>query len=185
MTENFILQEFLPDISVCDRLIGYFESHPDKKQGMNAYKVDDNIKKSTDVWVTDQYNPIVQDYLAQLKQVCDKYIEKYHWVNEYSAWGITQPFNIQHYKPNEGFYAWHTERSDTRPDISSRHLVFMTYLNDVDDAGETEFYYQKLKIKPRKGLTVMWGTDWTFTHRGIPSPSQDKYIVTGWYNFLD
>ena len=66
----------------------------------------------------------------------------------------------------------------------SRHLVFMTYLNDVKDDGQTEFYYQRLKIKPEKGLTLIWPADWTFTHRGIASNSEDKYIVTGWLNLV-
>ena len=57
----------------------------------------------------------------------------------------------------------------------------MTYLNDVTDGGETEFMYQKLKIKPKKGLTLIWPADWTHTHRGIPSMTQVKYIATGWY----
>jgi hypothetical protein len=60
----------------------------------------------------------------------------------------------------------------------------MTYLNDVTDGGETEWKYQKLKIQPRKGLTVIWPTDWTHTHRGLPSKTQDKYIMTGWLNFI-
>jgi len=185
MNDNFILQEYLSDITVCDRVIEYFKNNPNKKQGTNAYKVDETVKKSTDLWVTEQHNPVVQEYLSALHEVCDKYIKKYPWVNEFASWGISQPFNIQHYKPNEGFYSWHTERSSARPDIASRHMVFMTYLNDVTDAGETEFYHQNLKIKPKKGLTVIWPTDWMFTHRGIPSASQEKYIATGWYNFLE
>ena len=42
-----------------------------------------------------------------------------------------------------------------------------------------------LKIKPKKGLTVLWPTDWTYTHRGIASPSQLKYIITGWYSYTE
>ena len=61
----------------------------------------------------------------------------------------------------------------------------MFYLNDVEDEGETEFYYQKLKVKPKKGLTLIWPADWTHTHRGIPSKTQEKYIATGWYSFTD
>ena len=61
----------------------------------------------------------------------------------------------------------------------------MTYLNDVTDGGETEFKYQKLKVKPVKGKMVMWPTDFTHTHRGITSPTQEKYIATGWDNFMD
>ena len=59
----------------------------------------------------------------------------------------------------------------------------MTYLNDVIDRGETEFFHQKIKVKPKKGLTLIWPVDWTFYHRGIPSPTQEKYIITGWYCF--
>ena len=61
----------------------------------------------------------------------------------------------------------------------------MTYLNDVTDQGETEWLHQNLKIKPKKGLTIFWPTDWTFVHRGITSPSQEKYIATGWYNYIE
>jgi hypothetical protein len=42
-----------------------------------------------------------------------------------------------------------------------------------------------VQVQPEKGLTVIWPADWTFTHRGIVSPTQDKWIVTGWFNFLD
>ena len=63
-----------------------------------------------------------------------------------------------------------------------RHLVFMTYLNTVDDGG-THFYYQKLKTKAKKGLTLIWSSAWTHTHRGIISKTKEKYILTGWYNF--
>ena len=59
----------------------------------------------------------------------------------------------------------------------------MTYLNDINDGGETEFLYQNIKIKPRKGLTLIWPADWTFTHRGNFAPSEEKYIVTGWFNY--
>ena len=55
---------------------------------------------------------------------------------------------------------------------ANRHLVFMTYLNDVFDEGGTEFFYQKIKAQPRKGLTLIWPVDWTHLHRGIVSPSE-------------
>jgi hypothetical protein len=61
----------------------------------------------------------------------------------------------------------------------------MTYLNDVTDGGETEWEYQKIKIKPEKGLTVIWSADYTFSHRGITSLTQTKYITTGWYGYID
>ena len=65
-----------------------------------------------------------------------------------------------------------------------RHLAFMTYLNDVNEGGETEFFYQEAKIRPRKGLSLIWPTDWTHTHRGVPAPKEQKTIVTGWLKFV-
>ena len=44
--------------------------------------------------------------------------------------------------------------------------------------------YQKLKIKPEEGLTVIWPANWNFVHRGCPSNKEVKYIITGWYNFF-
>ena len=60
----------------------------------------------------------------------------------------------------------------------------MTYLNDVTDQGGTEFYNQKIITEPKKGLTLIWPADWTHTHRGIASPTQDKYIATGWLSYV-
>ncbi len=50
-------------------------------------------------------------------------------------------------------------------------------------AGGTEFCHQNLIVQPKKGLTLIWPADWTFTHRGVPSPTQEKIITTGWFNF--
>jgi hypothetical protein len=61
----------------------------------------------------------------------------------------------------------------------------MIYLNDVTDGGGTEFYHQNLIFQPVKGKALIWPSDWTYTHRGIPSPTQDKYILTGWFEYLE
>ena len=58
----------------------------------------------------------------------------------------------------------------------------MTYLNDVKKGGETEWYYQNLKIKPEKGLTVIWPSEWTHAHQGQIITKGSKYIITGWLN---
>ena len=40
-------------------------------------------------------------------------------------------------------------------------------------------------IQPRKGLTLLWPAYFTHTHRGVPSPTEEKYVMTGWIEFLD
>ena len=59
----------------------------------------------------------------------------------------------------------------------------MTYLNNVEDKGQTEFYYQKLNVKPEKGLTLIWPAEWTHTHRGNKVIKGTKYMITGWMCF--
>jgi len=79
---------------------------------------------------------------------------------------------IQHYKPGEGFFKWHTE-NEGYGNSKLRHLVFMTYLNTVEDAG-TEFYHQKITSPAKKGLTLMWPAEWTHTHKGQISKEDEK-----------
>ena len=128
-------------------------------------------------------NKNCKDYLPSLKKCLDEYLKSYEFANDVYYFNIIEELKIQHYKKNDCYFKYHFENSGTVSTIK-RHLVFMTYLNTVTDQGETEWFYQNLKVRPEKGLTVIWSADWYFTHRGIPSPTQTKYIVTGWYSYL-
>lgn len=186
MSENFIFQSYIKDISLCDDIIEFFKISKDKNPGRVGNEVNKEVKNSTDVRVSIEHafeSAIFNLYMEYLQNIAEEYIKKYPTCNDFSPWGIVEDFNIQHYKPEQAFYRWHTERSGHNKLTNQRHLVFMTYLNDVEDQGETEFYHQKLKVKPRKGLTLIWPADWTHTHKGIASPTEDKYIITGWYSY--
>ena len=183
--ETFIQETMLEDTSICDQLIEYHKNNmeyknPGKTTGSNVHGVG---KISTDVTVhMGNRNAIIHMYLEQVMKAVSLYYKKYSLENIFAV-TLRESFNIQHYKPNEGFFGWHCERSQTQN--NQRALVFMTYLNDVTDEGETEFYWQKLKVKPVKGKMVVWPTDFTHLHRGITSPTQEKYIATGWFNFIN
>jgi hypothetical protein len=184
LPNNFIGAWLPKNTSVCDDLINYHKKSKQKHDGISSGKVDKSIKNSTDVLLIDDTISIkyFNDILNPITQL---YILKYNQCNNYNPWKVVEGINIQHYKPTEGYYQWHTERTSNTSPINNRHLVFMTYLNDVTDGGETEFLYQNIKIKPKKGLTLIWPVDWTHTHRGITSKTQEKYIITGWYSFID
>lgn len=188
---NFIETHTILNLSVCDALISLYEQSSNKKPGLYYSKgkviVEKDIKDSTDLTFSinnGEYYQEINDYLTELSGAIERYKEKYKFCNIFGSWKITENFNIQHYAPGGGYKIWHAERSNAKFPATTRHLVWMTYLNDVTDAGETEFYYQKLKIQPKKGLTLIWPADWTHTHRGIVSPTQEKYIITGWFNFI-
>ena len=182
--ETFIYETMLDDVSLCDALIDYHNNNLEYKSSGEVGKgVDKKVKASTDVFVHGgNKNPMIHMYMQEVMDIVTKYVEKYNLKNMVDL-ALKETWNIQHYKPNEGFFGWHCER--TFYASHQRALVFMTYLNDVTDGGETEFYWQKVKTKPIKGKTVIWPTDFTHLHRGIPSPTQHKYIATGWMNYFD
>jgi len=185
---SFIGAWYLSDLKICDDLIQYFKLKDGKVEGQIGHdqEVNKAIKDSLDLIIPPEhfYHPIVTKYLKGLKEVADRYTEKYQAAGAVKRWGITENINIQYYKPTAGYKEWHTERIGRQLPGAVRHLAFMTYLNDVDDEGGTEFYYQGVKAQPRKGLTLIWPVDWTHLHRGVVSPSQEKYIITGWFSFL-
>ena len=175
------------DSAICDRLVDWFEANPqEQKTGVLLQDtIDKSLKDSTDTNILPKWQeqPFL-DYFTELGQVVEEYKKMYPMCDTFQHnWGVVEGVNIQRYKPGQGFHTWHCER--TGPESAHRHMVFMTYLNDVTDGGETEWVYQKTKIKPEKGLTVIWSADYTFSHRGITSPTQTKYITTGWYGYID
>lgn len=179
--DTFLLGWYI-DESICDKLIDYFENDAYQVIGKTYGGVQPDYKKSTDAWLVD-HNLLVE-YSTHLQNVCRHYIEKYPMVDNYSPWGVVEKINLQRYYPDEGFYKWHCERGNPDCAEADRHMVFMTYLNTVEDGGETEFLHQKMKVKAEKGLTLVWPADWTYTHRGVVSTTETKYITTGWLSYL-
>jgi hypothetical protein len=196
----FLGAYMIEDISICDKLYDYYNYKKKNNEvsdgcigSLGGVLVDKNVKDSKDVSLSviletknaTKYNNIAKAYFDLLQNVLDCYNEEYKFSNNVQRYCIKDVVNIQVYLPNGGYKKYHTERTTATEPNASRHLVFMTYLNDVTDRGETEFFHQKIKVKPKKGLTLIWPADWTFTHRGIPSPTQEKTIVTGWFNFVN
>jgi len=64
-----------------------------------------------------------------------------------------------------------------------RVLVWMTYLNDVSDGGQTRYDYYDLEVAPQRGKTLIWPAEWTHAHSGKVVNSGSKYIITGWMHF--
>jgi hypothetical protein len=170
---------------ICDDMIKYFKKSKEKYQGTyeknNEIKINKDIKDSIDVSVRrDNFEYPFLDYQKELQKCLNNYILKYSEVNLMGKFNLSGNYAIQFYKKNGGYKKFHFERCyKSDPQIV---LVFMTYLNDVENGG-TEFKYQKLITPAKKGLTLIWPTDWTHTHRSQVSSIESKYIVTGWFAF--
>ena len=186
-TPHFIGSWFIEPLSICDDLIDYFESHPNKQRsGLTAAGANADAKKSTDVAVraTDVAlpgNEALRQYFDALYACYGDYLEQWPYLKRLVPRIDIGTFNIQRYLPGEHFQIVHTERSS----LSTLHRVFawMTYLNDVDDGGSTSFTHFGLDVQPQAGKTLIWPSEWTHAHCGNVLNAGSKYIVTGWMHF--
>jgi hypothetical protein len=81
-----------------------------------------------------------------------------------------------------GYHIWHSEDGDKN--FAFRVGVYILYLNDVAEGGETEFLYLSKRIAPKKGRLIIFPPNYPWTHRGNPPLSGEKYILTGWTEFI-
>lgn len=183
-TNGFIAGWYLDDTSICDALIRFHRESPDKREGVMAHggsaAVDKASKDSVDVTLPP--SELARRYVETLNRVAQEYVAKYPWSAKLVPWGVIEPIGIQQYPPGGGYKIWHFERDNSNDQIARRHLAFMTYLNDVEDGGGTEFFHQQTTVTAEKGLTLIWPAEWNFTHRGVVSDTQEKFIITGWFS---
>jgi len=92
---------------------------------------------------------------------------------------ISAVYKLQHTPVGGGFHEWHCEQGGGHS--AARSLVWMIYLNDVQNGGDTEFLYQHMKVQPKQGTLVIWPAGITHPHRGNPPYSNDKWVITGWF----
>ena len=120
-----------------------------------------------------------------------KYLNNFCIGDEYDATEVIMNqvyyplFQIQHYKKNEGHFSrFHLENYG--PEVKERQFVFILYLNDVKEGGETEFYFKEkgsdeyFGVSPKAGTLIIHPASWPYVHRGSMPKSSDKYILTSW-----
>tara|TARA_R110002020_G_scaffold189394_4_gene388352 strand:- start:16 stop:591 length:576 start_codon:yes stop_codon:yes gene_type:complete len=172
------------DETICDDLIDFYKK--DKMfpawEGVSAgQKIQKDIKESFDKsLVISLQHPAIIKYIECLQNCINGYAELYPTLNAIK-FRLANIFNIQKYPKGGGYKIWHCERMNSFAQTNNRVLAFMTYLNTVEDGGETQFALQEATIKAKKGRTLIWPSEWSHLHRGVPSPTKEKYIATGWF----
>jgi prolyl 4-hydroxylase len=184
---HFIGSWNIENNNLCKKIIDFFEERKHlQEEGTILGGKDFNKKKTTDMAIRPKD-------IEKLKNNCFKnYISELHkcYIDYQNQWPFLKKiipnlniggFNIQRYLPGDHYSAVHTERTS----ISNLHRVFawMTYLNDVEDGGTTDFSHYKISIKPETGKTLIWPAEWTHAHSAGIINTGTKYIITGWMHF--
>ena len=195
MTDFIYRKENALSLSFCRSLIELFEIDKERqhrgvvRKGGEVYSADEH-KTSTDICFipTDledkRWGKSLQKIIHTVESARQDWIAQYYMgLDNIDSFEINFTFNMQRFLPGEGYHKFHNERASF--DNSQRVGVWMIYLNDVHDRGWTEFFYQQHYEIPKAGKIVCWPCDWTHTHRGITSSTETKYILTGWFTFVD
>lgn len=175
----------------CNNLIDYFEWC---QKHNKTYKrpEDEKIKKDNatnlNPMTIEEINfvfPQVQEFIGEFNdkfwnKFYAEYIETYSALKDYDQHTIFS-YKVQKTQPAGGYHIWHPEDGSIQ---SSRRIgVYILYLNDVEEGGETEFLYLSKRISPKKGRLIIFPPNYPWTHRGNPPLSGNKYIMTGWIEF--
>ena len=184
---NFIGCWNLENNKLCSEIIEFFENNKKlQKQGITAQGKNLKLKKTTDITINpnDLKNPkfkILEKYINELHKCYMDYQKQWPFLKTMLKKIDIPAFNIQKYSRGDHFAHLHSERTS----LSTLHRLFawMTYLNDVEDGGKTNFSHYGISIKPQTGKTLIWPAEWTHAHTGEILNGGKKYIITGWMHF--
>lgn len=177
--------------SLCKKFIDYFEDtlttssnniNDDDINIIDGKKQfnDGNLGRSDKSILLNYCNPMLTNNCNQYLQACFlDYINQYGQLKEQCKL-ISTDVKMQKTEPGGGYHVWHSENTGFKN--AQRVLVWLIYLNEMPDGeAETEFLYQKLRVKPTAGTCVIWPASFTHLHRGLTVYTENKYILTGWY----
>lgn len=88
---------------------------------------------------------------------------------------FNEEFNVLKYQTGQE-YKQHYDGGT----ISARSISPILYLNDDYEGGEIEFVNFGIKIKPEKGMLVIFPSNYAYAHIAHPVTSGTKYAIVTW-----
>ena len=185
---HFISAWKLNNDSICDEIINFFETNPQMQNTGRRIggKIDTEKKDTLDITIQpknllEKKFSIMKNYMEELNILYEDYVNQWPFIKKFLNNIDIGSFNIQKYNTGGHISSVHSERTSIA--TLQRIFVFLTYLNDVEEGGETRFDHYDLDIIPEKGKTIIWPAEWTHAHSGGIVTKGNKYVITGWMNF--
>lgn len=169
----------------CKKIIDFINSSdlkPGVMSGGKMKKVNPKIKDSLDTTLIFSDSSLPTEILKKALHFCSRdYIRRNHELERIQEFGLFDTYNLQKYNPGQGYHNSHCENGGGAN--SFRVLAWMVYLNTVNDGGGTSFDNYGFETKAQEGALLIWPAFWTHFHHGVVSPTETKYIATGWYSY--
>ena len=163
----------------CKELINWFETNKHlAAKGKAGKKELDNLEIPIELTSRESFYDLGQC----LEKATSDFKIKYPKFDELlPPWQLNNFIQLCRFLPNKYYQQIHCEL-DNNEDSITRAFVFMIYLNDIEEGGQTEFVDHNFKTEPKAGNLYIWPAGPTHFHRGVPC-NVSKYFLTGWFNF--
>lgn len=137
-------------------------------------------------WTELDVTPLTDEaFRSLILQNMHRHLEKYNAVLaqpiDVPATNKTSELVIKHY--NRDSHDAFQLHFDSLGSVANRYLVFLWYLNDVEQGGETHFPMLDRHVAARAGRLVIFPPYWMFQHEGKMPISSDKYILSTYFLF--
>ncbi len=173
------------DATLCQKMIGSFHAL-EKLQRRNGRGIraglegsswtELNVSKLSDTAFLDMFRRIISAALARYN----------HDIGLTIALPNSHTFSdliMKRYRPDadERFQL----HFDAINHVANRYMVFLWYLNDVAEGGETRFPQLEHRVESRSGRLLMFPPYWMYQHEGLPPRSGEKFILSTYLLFVD
>jgi len=171
------------DARACDDLIKLYYEHEeghhrlDNNGWPNFTQLNFTKNKHLNL---DLHNYIIGTAQEAIKAYKNIVPETAYWPEIY-GW---EEMRIKSYN-NDGYDQFDTHVDAITLDSMNRFFAFFWYLNDVSSGGETQFPELDMAIKPKKGRLVMFPPLWMFPHKGNPTITDRKYLLSSYLRFTE
>ncbi|KEF41295.1 MAG: dioxygenase [Cyanobium sp. CACIAM 14] len=180
--------------ALADAVMGFFDRRPDLQRSGVAFGEGrgEPAKVSTDISLVAfdrsdaEAHGLAEVILRGVSAALQRYLAErplFQQACPETSLFVMPLFNLQRYRPGEGFHAWHCDwtTSEEATEPIRRVLAWILYCNDVPEGG-TEFHWQEHHEPAERGKLTIFPAGLSHIHRGRISPTHTKTIATGWIN---
>lgn len=172
----------------CKFLIEQYENKKEEfsTQRLSEHQWDFDYRcfEEVNICAEDVFKPYLTQYYERINDVYKQYIKDIG--SKYLPSDASlESARLKKYDNNDvDQFGWHTDVGDLKS--ASRFLVMFTYLNDVEEGGQTEFesnIEDGFTVTPKCGRIVVFPPMWMFPHRGKKPISNPKYILSTYLHY--
>ena len=129
---------------------------------------------------TGLYEPV----RTQLRKCFQAYVEDTGAATLHRV-GMLESPNLFRYVPDdtagENLFSLHADAWNM--ETASRAVSIIAYLNDVSKGGETRFPLLDFGARPKSGSVLLFPSNWSFEHEGLPPKSGPKDVLVSWLHW--